>query len=90
MKKKSKNNKSAILLLIFLMIIIFVIIANFPKGESVHTSKTSNETIEETELIAKEDYTPTPTAKKEILNELENGLPVLMYHFFYDKSLGER
>ena len=83
-----KNNRGAMLLLIIAIIIAIILIVNLPKGETRETSKASNEVTEENNTIAKEEtaITPTPTStpKKEIVKELKNGLPVLMYHFFYD------
>lgn len=86
-KKHSKNSKSWILLILLISIIValFVIKSNSEKTQEVsaNTEKTENVAVANT-IKVESTTTPTPTPKKEIVNELKNGLPVLMYHFFYD------
>lgn len=85
-KRHAKKSKlRLILLLIIAVAVAVIIIANMSKGETKQTINVSND-IEQTNTVAKEENTPTPasTPKKEIVNKLKNGLPVLMYHFFYD------
>ena len=87
-KHSKKNNRAAIIFLIIALIVGALIIVNLPKDESIPVSETENEAINDDDTIAKDISTPaptsTPTPKKEIVNELKDGLPVLMYHFFYD------
>ena len=89
MSRKKHAKKSSKLPVLFVLIVaiavIIVVGANKGKGSNtINTANVSNEVVEDENTIAKVDLTPTPTAKKEIVNELKNGLPVLMYHFFYD------
>lgn len=86
-KKHSKKSKSWILLILLISIIValFVIKNNSEKTQEVsaNTEKTENVAVANT-IKEEPTATPTPSPKKEIVNELKDGLPVLMYHFFYD------
>lgn len=87
-KKAKKNNTAIILITIIAVLASFIVIKNMSKEESQPTSQLSNETADEVETSKEEEskiaFTPTQTPKKDLSSELKNGLPVLMYHFFYD------
>lgn len=100
-KKNTKNRK----LIIFLIIVVALVMIFMPKNEGNQKTdvevKVTENSIEtnggETEVINSDEYNNDIQAKKvDFSNLKENeklgneGLPVLMYHFFYDKENGEK
>ena len=103
MNKRRKNRKrlNKLKLLIFVIFIIALVFIFKPKSNNI---KTSNETvnIDNSQTLSNDNQTNTSNeesntiGKKVDLTNLKedeklgkSGLPVLMYHFFYDKSKGE-
>ena len=100
MQKKRSNNKKFLviifLLLIVLLITLFFILTNKNKKDSLITdiSTATTNSGESQQQLDSETEPPTPSvveslSEEEIKLSKERGLPVLMYHFFYDKEAGE-
>ena len=102
-KRKSKNIFLYLIIFIFLVLLLLIITKNTKKEENT-ISKSNSTEIEEikTEEVTKEDELQenaeeNGNLEKSNLQERlksgkylsEAGLPVLMYHFFYDKTKGE-
>ena len=100
-KRKRKNNKGILILLIIIIVLIAVFIAinNKPKNESNQTLEVAQQNVitevENTNSVLNEianeninENTSDSDQKMIVDKTLSNaGLPVLMYHFFYDGSL---
>ncbi len=100
-KRKRKNNKGILILLIIIIVLIAVFIAinNKPKNESNQTLEVAQQNVitevENTNSVLNEianeninENTSDSDQKMIVDKPLSNaGLPVLMYHFFYDGSL---
>ena len=97
-KKKRKNNKG---ILIIIVLIIFAIIFLFnQKNKNKQTSEnnTNNQSTNSATQNSEIENIPAPESQNSVVSNLsdeeikqskEHGLPVLMYHFFYDESAGE-
>ncbi len=93
---KRKHNYKYIIFIIFLIIITTIFLYNRkntdnptennnePPNNNPTTSETNTEPIEESPPSITETL-----SDEEIQLSQERGLPVLMYHFFYDKQAGE-
>ena len=106
MKKKNFIMISLILTFILLSILIFIQINNLRDiNKALHIqlssyqnldTKQKDDTGSSVETNVSSSTYLTDTRKKEIQDRIkkygknENGIPVLMYHFFYDSSSGER
>ena len=103
-RKKKKNHSSILVLLVFIIIIGLAFFGykkitksqnnNNDSTEAIQQAQSENTTNEETtpseEAVAKEK--PSPVASltaEEITQSKKRGLPVLMYHFFYDAQAGQ-
>ncbi|MBR2241300.1 MAG: polysaccharide deacetylase family protein [Clostridia bacterium] len=95
-KRKTKNNYK-ILFLLGIIIIGFFIIINQSKNKSnkqlekTEINNLDNETIS-VDIKNSEENKPSVVqslSAEEIKQSKERGLPVLMYHFFYDETAGE-
>ena len=106
MKKDKINLKKVLILVIAIVLIIFIIaiipsFSNNKTNAETNTEETNN-TAEDVNSVgsASEPTAPKPfvilnnESNKELnestIGKLENGLPILMYHNFYDKQKGEK
>lgn len=97
MSKQKKKKISIAKVLLFLLIIIGLIfvIKHFNKKEENSNIASSNTTHNTTTAEAPVETTPVKVSpvstltKEEIEQSKKRGLPVLMYHFFYDEQAGE-
>lgn len=96
-KRKKNNSKKFFIIIIILMIILIIWLFNKNKSNTSTNENTSNTSAssESADNLSPEP-TPEPTpsvieslSSEEIQLSKERGLPVLMYHFFYDASAGE-
>ena len=104
-KRKKKNNNSLLKLLLLILAVMLVIFfcskgthnkntnKNNDSGASPTTSNASDgNNGNETENNKKEEKKPSVVeslTSEEIEQSKKRGLPVLMYHFFYDEQAGE-
>lgn len=92
-KKKNSSAKIVILLLVVLVIVAIILFKNknnTQTSDNVAQIATNTQTSQEPE----NPEPPKPSivehlTEEEIQQSKERGLPVLMYHFFYDKDAGE-
>lgn len=90
--KKKKINKKRVLILFLIIAIIIVSIIKLNKKSSKNEDTEIDEQAQTTEQVSndnqnKEDENFVLEQKLQTGKKLsEDGLPVLMYHFFYDKS----
>lgn len=93
-KKKKKNSRIYLLffIIIIIIIVLFLLNKNNKKPQTsdinVNNTNSSSETVVETPTEVKPSIVSS-LSNEEIKKSQERGLPVLMYHFFYDESAGE-
>lgn len=96
-RRKKKNNKSLLIFILLIAVIIAIFAINNKhqknnsNSNSNNTANTSN-TTNSTEPTNTVETKPSPVVKltaEEIEESKKRGLPVLMYHFFYDSQAGE-
>ena len=96
-KKKSLNVKKLMIMIIILVIILGTIILFFINDSKEKTIEIANSTnnvneivIEDKEIVINKEDKPEKTELEKKLETgkylSDSGLPVLMYHFFYDKN----
>lgn len=90
---KTKFIRSIIILAVVILMVIFALNYISKKNNNKNEEIAKNEVEEE---IKTEELTKTEEAQSELKEKLktgkylsDEGLPVLMYHFFYDRSKGE-
>ena len=92
-RKKPSNKGLFIIFLLIIIILVFWINANKDKSKTKSIENTSpNSTVSEENTISEPDIKPSivdTLSDEEIKLSQERGLPVLMYHFFYDANAGE-
>lgn len=97
LKKKSKNNSKFIFIFIAIIVAVFIIWGNNKKPnneQNNNINNTSNNAISTQEENNNNTNTKDPSiveslSEEEIKLSQKHGLPVLMYHFFYDAQAGE-
>lgn len=95
-KKRKSNKKIFIILFIIICIItsIIIILNNNNNNSNITNNETANNSInpeisEATIQPQKEPSIVDSLTQEQIELSQKRGLPVLMYHFFYDKTVGE-
>lgn len=87
-----KKKKRAILFFTLLLIALIIVIANTTKHKPTEQGSSQPQEISQSDdndtIEVKTSITST-LSDEEIANSQKRGLPVLMYHFFYDKEAGE-
>lgn len=94
-RKKTRNNSKLIFIFVSIVVVFFIIWGNNQKlnnsnnssGESTTTS--SEQIQDETVLVEAKPSIVDSLSEEDIKLSKERGLPVLMYHFFYDATAGE-
>lgn len=97
MKKKKLKIKNILILVVILLILFFLIKFFIKKKENQTEPTVETEQVSSQEQGANEPEENTSKPENTILEEKlasgkvlgESGLPVLMYHFFYDKTKGK-
>ena len=99
MRRRKKSNTHLVFLLALIIIIAIVAIVIFRKSNTKNSDiSREQETVQEiseqedTQEVATVPQTPSPVeslTEDEIAQSKKKGLPVLMYHFFYDAEAGE-
>lgn len=93
-KRKKKNNIKGVFLIFIILILILVIFIN-NKNKSHKSDNSANPTAVQTANNSEEKAEQAKPSRVQNLTEeeiklsQERGLPVLMYHFFYDAEAGE-
>lgn len=91
--KRGKINlkKTLIFFAAFLFIIFIVVIINQSgkNNEDKNISKINN-TVKDTKIEEPEVILNNENNKENTISKLEDGLPILMYHFFYNEKEGEK
>ena len=104
-KRKKKNNNSLLKLLLLILAVVVVVFFWYKGTHNKNNNSVNNVTVSnntsnsansstgnETENTKKEEKKTSPVEKltaEEIEESKKRGLPVLMYHFFYDEQAGE-
>lgn len=97
-KKKAKNNSKFIFIFISIIVVVLIIWGNTKKTNNVGNNHNSNEESLATTSEQAQNETIKEEKKPSVVDSLseediklskEKGLPVLMYHFFYDSKAGE-
>ena len=95
-KRKKPNYKGILFLAIIIIIAILFFINKNQKSQQspvVTNAQSQNQSTTSSEIVVETPETKTSAvsnlSEEEIKKSQERGLPVLMYHFFYDESAGE-
>lgn len=92
-KKLAQRRLATITIIILAIIAIVAFVSNkIKKSDEIQLSETNEIQLSETNLTNNEENieqsnSSVPTSSS-TTSSLKNGLPVLMYHFFYDKNTG--
>lgn len=92
-KKLAQRRLATITIIILAIIAIVAFVSNkIKKSDEIQLSETNEIQLSETNLTNNEENieqsnSSVPTSSS-TTSSLKNGLPILMYHFFYDKNTG--
>lgn len=97
MSKKRKNKSNSIWIFVFLILAIIALffiskkinLKATPNNSNISAESSNNSTSEQPKVEEKKPSIVESLTEEEIEQSKKRGLPVLMYHFFYDAQAGE-